>query len=34
MAFAQFQADGSGKLNLLELSFAENGQTFVFTREK
>ncbi len=34
MAFAQFQTDTSGKLNLLEVAFTENGQTFLFTRQK
>ena len=34
MAFAQFQTDTSGKPNLLEVAFTENGQTFLFTRQK
>jgi hypothetical protein len=33
-AFAQFQTDTSGQLNLLSLAFPENGQTFVFKRAK
>jgi CubicO group peptidase (beta-lactamase class C family) len=32
--FAQFQVDPSGKLSILELTFPENGQTFLLTRRR